>query len=169
MVHVNACDQGIPSQQGRVPQQEPKKKTHMSVCANHPHTHETLSRDSFRLLAQPSLFKGMTTRDRLPKACAYHFPSLTVVVQPKDAYQLLEMIVDHGVVHACIDIIECLGDYRVARNDVQRDACRSKEGWRVHAQPAKVANNEATEFVWRRQGEARDGVLRMCLEGNAVL
>jgi hypothetical protein len=111
----------------------------------------------------------MTARDRLPKAKANHLPSLPTVVKPEHAQQLLEMIVYRGVVHAGIDIIEGLGDDRVARNDVQRDARRSKEGRRVHAQPAKVTNNEATEFMWRCEREARDGILRMCLKGDAIL
>src|SRR6266404_3747132 len=111
----------------------------------------------------------MTTRDRLPKAYVDHLPSLPIVVEPKDTHQLLEMIMDHGVVHTCINIIECLGDDRVARSDVQRDACRSEQGRRVHAQPAKVTNDEATKFMRRCEREACDGVLWMCLEGDAVL
>jgi hypothetical protein len=110
----------------------------------------------------------MTTRDRLPKAHAYHLPPLTAIVESKHAHELLEMIVEHGVVHARIDVVERLGDDRVAREDVQRDARRREEGRRVHAQPAKVADHEATEFVGRREGEARDGVLRMRLESDAV-
>ena len=151
------------------PREQEPEKTHVSICTYHTHTHETLSRYCFCLLAQPGLFEGMTTRDRLPKAKANHIPPLPIVVKPEHAHQLLEMIVEHGVVHACIDIIEGLSNDRVARNDVQRDARRSKEGRRVHAQPAKVTNNEATKFMRRCERESRDGILRMCLKGNAIL
>jgi hypothetical protein len=145
------------------------QKTHMSIRPHHAHTYKTLSRNCFCLLAQPSSFEGMSTRDRLPKAHANHLPSLTVVMEPEHAHQLLKMIVEHRVVHACIDIVDSLGHDRVARKNVQRDAGRSEEGRRVHAQPAKVANDKATEFMWRREIEARDGVLWMCFEGDAIL
>ena len=111
----------------------------------------------------------MPTRDRLPKARAYHVPSLTVIVEPKHAHQLLEMVVEHGVVHPRVHVVKRLDDDRVAGRDVQRDSRRCKEGRRVHAQAAKVADDEPAKLVRLREREARDGVLRMCLERDAVL
>jgi len=145
------------------------EKTHESVRPHHPHTHETLSRYRLHLLAQPSLLEGMATRDRLPKARANHLPPLTVIVEPEYAHELLEMVVEHGVVHARVDVFERLADDRVAGHDVQRDPRRCEEGRRVHAQAAKVADDEAAKLVRLREREARDGVLRMCLERDAIL
>jgi hypothetical protein len=57
------------------------------------------------LLVQPGFLESMTTRDGLLKPCAYYLPSLSVVVQLKYANQLLEMIVNNGMIHALIDVI----------------------------------------------------------------
>ena len=76
---------------------------------------------------------------------------------------------DHRVVHARVDVVERLGDDRVARHDVQRDARRCEERRRMYAQAAKIADDEAAKFVWCGEREARDGVLRMRLEPDTVL
>lgn len=111
----------------------------------------------------------MTTRDRLPKARAYHLPPFAVIVEAKHAHQLLEMVVEHGVVHARVDVVKRLADDRVAGHDVQRDSRRCEECRRVHAQATKVADDETAKLVRLREREARDGVLRVCLERDAIL
>ena len=50
---------------------------------------------------------------------AVHYLSpLSIIVKHKHAHELLDMIVEHGVEHARIDIVECVGNDRVARDDV---------------------------------------------------
>src|SRR5712672_1526640 len=90
-------------------------------------------------------------------------------MQPKHAHQLLEVIAYHGVVHMHIDIIERLSNDRMAPMNFQHYTRRCEEGRWVHAQTTKVTNHETPYFVRRLEREARDGVLWMGLEGDAVL
>jgi hypothetical protein len=90
-------------------------------------------------------------------------------MEPKHPHQLLEMIVEHRVVHERIDVIERLGSDRVARVSTQRNTCGGEKSRRVHAYRTKVTYNEATEFVWRRERETRDGILWVCFKSNAIL
>jgi hypothetical protein len=69
-----------------------------------------------------------------PVTHAYNLPSFAIVMEPKHAHQLLEMIVEHCVVNARIDVIQRVGSDRVARVNVQRNTCggeKSRRGARV--------------------------------------
>jgi hypothetical protein len=79
----------------------------------------------------------VATQDRLPKPGTYSLSYLAVVVEPKHAHRLLEMIIDHGVVHALVDIVERLGGDRLARQGIQRDVRRCEEGRQVYTKPAQ--------------------------------
>ena len=140
----------------------------MSIHPSHAHAHEAFPWKCLHLLAQPSLLKRMTPRDRLPQAHAYYLPSFAIIVEPKHAHELLEMIVEHGMVHARVDVVEGVSDDRVTRNDVQRDASGHEKCRWMHAQSSKVTNHKSAKFVRGREGKARDGILWVCFERDAV-
>jgi hypothetical protein len=89
-------------------------------------------------------------------------------MKPKHPNELLEMVVEHGVIHTLIDIIECLGDDRVAGEDIQRNTRGCEESRWMHPQSTKVTDHKATQFVRCCQRETRNGILWVYFESDAI-
>ena len=141
----------------------------VSVHPDHSHPHEALSGYRLRVLVQPRLFERMTNGHSLPQALPNHGPSLAVVVQPEYTYELLEVVVHDGMVHARVDIVKRVRDDRVPRRDVRRDPRGREQSRRVHTQSAKITDHEPRQAGWFRQRVARQRILGVRLESNTVL
>ena len=94
------------------------KWTYVSIHPSHAHAHEAFPWKCLCLLTQPSPLERMTRWDRLPKTRAYYLPSFAIIVKFKHSHELLEMIMEHSVVHACVDVVDRISDDRMAWDHV---------------------------------------------------
>ena len=89
-------------------------------------------------------------------------------MEPQNAREALEMIVDECVVQLLRGLLARRGHDAVPREERECTTGGGLQRRRVDAQPAEIAQDEAQ----RRQGratEAQERVLRVCLESDAVV
>ena len=99
---------------------------------------------------------------------SHKLPAFATVVEIEDANELLKVIVEYGVVHPSINIVEVWRNNGMAFHEINIHAGSTFERRRVHANAAKVAYDEAFQFL-RLHVEASDAILRVAFESHTVV
>jgi len=100
---------------------------------------------------------------------AHRGPRAAVRVQPQDARETLEVVVDQCVVQLLGGLFARCGHDAVLRQEGEfRAAGRGGQGRRVHAQSSQIAHDEARGRRCRTR-DAQEHVLRVRFEGNPVV
>lgn len=161
-------------------QTKKNKKTHKSIHATHAHPQEALPIHRLLVLAHPRRAQPMAHRDRFVQAPPYHGPPAPTIVQPEHADELLQVVVEHGVVHARVHVLQRRREDGVGRVDkgvwleiAWEGAGGRVERGQVDPQPAKVPDYEAQQLWLVRgrgwDGEAGEAVLRVAFKCDAVV
>ena len=95
-------------------------------------------------------------------------PRATVAMQPQDAREALEVVVDERVVQLLRGLLARRRHDAVTREKRELGPCGRSQRRGMHAQPAEVAHDEAG---WRQggAGEAQERILWVGFEGHAIV
>lgn len=89
-------------------------------------------------------------------------------MESKNADELLEVIVNDGVVHPSVDIIQSICDNRMALHEIEVDSCCCLESFCMNAQSTEVPNDEAFQFL-SFEIKASNAILWVAFKSYAVL
>ena len=126
------------------------------------------SRVRFSIGYDPSEVKWMIFWYILPKLLLKYLPSKTIIMQLKHTNQLLEMIVNGGLVQLDINIIQSAIPYDDWIIRVKLHSCCFRQGLRMNFEARNVPHDEAFQFI-RVKIKAGNTVLGVTFEREAVV
>jgi hypothetical protein len=110
----------------------------------------------------------MIFRNILLQMLSHQCPALAAVVEVQYANELLQMIVEHCVVHPGVDIIKVWGDDRVTFDEVNVGASCLLEGGRMNPNTTKIADDEALQ-LFGLGVKTSHTILRVTLKSDAIV
>ena len=99
---------------------------------------------------------------------SHYTPPPSVVVQFKYPNELLEMVVEHGMVQPCVNVVQVRCNDGMSLDEVKIYTGRGFQRWWMNSNTSEIADDETLEF-FRRPIESSNTVLWVTFESNSVV